>query len=74
MQQLSNLVFEKLRQYDKFRFNEQIYGEMKKLMDKYHDEKDWPLTFEENVFYILSGYAFGSRMTIKKEDLEKKEE
>jgi len=74
VQQLSNLVFEKLRQYDKFRFNEQIYGEMKKLMDKYHDEKDWPLTFEENVFYILSGYAFGSRMTIKKEDLEKKEE
>jgi len=74
VQQLSNLIFEKLRQYDKLRFNEQVYSEMKKLMDKYRGEKDWPLTSEENVFYILSGYAFGSRMSGKKENLEEKEE
>ncbi|MGB9780800.1 TIGR02556 family CRISPR-associated protein [Caldanaerobacter sp.] len=74
VQQLSNLIFEKLRQYDRLRFNEQVYSEMKKLIDKYRGEKDWPLTFEENVFYILSGYAFGTRISGKKESSEEKEE
>ncbi len=57
VQQLANLLFEKLRQYDRLHYNELLYAEMKRLLDQYRE--NWPIGPEENVFYILSGYAFG---------------
>lgn len=67
---LANQLFEKLRQYDRLRGqNEALYAEMKRLLDRYRDSK-WPLGPEENVFYILSGYAYGTRTTVLKKEKE----
>ncbi|RDV83597.1 type I-B CRISPR-associated protein Cas8b/Csh1 [Ammonifex thiophilus] len=67
---LANQLFEKLRQYDRLRGqNEVLYAEMKRLLDRYRDSK-WPLGPEENVFYILSGYAYGTRTTVLKKEKE----
>lgn len=57
VRQLANILFEKLRQYDRLRFTERLYATMKTLLDGYRD--DWPLSPEENTFYILSGYSYG---------------
>jgi len=57
VRQLANILFEKLRQYDRLKFNERLYATMKALFDGYRD--NWPLGPEENVFYILSGYSYG---------------
>ncbi|WP_066632524.1 TM1802 family CRISPR-associated protein [Desulfolucanica intricata] len=50
-------VLEKLRQYNKF----SLYTEA--LINRFHHyygnlEADWPLSERENVFYIMSGYAY----------------
>ncbi|ACX52107.1 CRISPR-associated protein, Csh1 family [Ammonifex degensii KC4] len=67
---LANQLFEKLRQYDRLRGqNEILYAEMKRLLDRYRQDK-WPLGPEENVFYILSGYAYGTRATVLKKEKE----
>ena len=56
---LSNDVLEKLRQYDKLQYNEDnIYSTLKLLMDA--NISHWKLSNEENVFYVLSGYAFSN--------------
>ncbi|MGQ9531503.1 MAG: TIGR02556 family CRISPR-associated protein [Desulfotomaculales bacterium] len=57
--QLSNEIVERLRQYDRLRYNERLYAEMKRLLDAHRH--DWPLSPQENTFYILSGYAYGIR-------------
>lgn len=57
VRQLANVLFEKLRQYDRLRFTERLYATMKALLDSYRD--NWPLGPEENTFYILSGYSYG---------------
>jgi CRISPR-associated protein Csh1 len=57
--QLSNEIVERLRQYDRLRYNERLYAEMKRLLDAHRG--DWPLTPQENTFYVLSGYAYGIR-------------
>jgi CRISPR-associated protein Csh1 len=51
-----NEIFEKLTQYDKLQYNEPIFSAAKALLDKNID--NWALSDQENVFYILSGYAF----------------
>ncbi len=51
-----NEIFEKLVQYDKLQYNEPIFGAAKSLLDK--NLVIWGLSDKENVFYILSGYAF----------------
>lgn len=51
-----NEIFEKLVQYDKLQYNEPIFAAAKSLLDKNLDK--WALSDKENVFYILSGYAF----------------
>lgn len=70
---LTNDVFEKLTQYKSrgkpllFDFdNEVILSECKRLMDKTISS---PLSDQENVFYVLSGYAYRTRkaMTGSKE-------
>ena len=55
---LSNDVLEKLRQYDKLQYNEYIYTTFKLLMDA--NISQWKLSNQENVFYLLSGYAFSN--------------
>lgn len=65
--QLSNTVFNQLKQYDILRYNEGLFATMKRFLDAHR--RDWPLSPQENVFYILSGYAYGARAAIKsKED------
>ncbi len=68
-----NELFEKLTQYDKLRYNEQIFASAKSLLDKNIDS--WKLSDKENVFYILSGYSFDTlkRMTSSQDSLNKKE-
>lgn len=54
---LSNEVFEKLIEYKKLSFNnEQVFAECKKLLDP--NINSWTLSDHENVFYVLSGYAY----------------
>lgn len=78
LQKLSNEVFEKLKQYklitsDKSSYYLQnIYTDHKTLFDK--NINNWNLTSQESVFYILSGYAIGSRPIEKKKDKDKEEE
>jgi hypothetical protein len=55
---LANDVLEKLRQYDKLQYNENIYTALKLLMDD--GIIQWRLSNQENVFYVLSGYAFSN--------------
>lgn len=72
---LVNEVFEKLKQYDRLSFNEGVFGEMKKLLDKYIE--NWKLSDQENVFYVLSGYAYNTYRALigsnKKEKGQKEE-
>lgn len=56
---LSNLLVDQLRQHRIFIYNEGIYAAMKELLDAHASA--WPLTAEENVFFILSGYAWATR-------------
>lgn len=53
---LTNDVLEKLRQFDKLKYSENIYAALKLLMDG--NIMKWRLSNQENVFYILSGFAF----------------
>jgi CRISPR-associated protein Csh1 len=70
--QLSNIVFNQLRQYDILRYNEGLFAIMKRLLDAHR--RDWPLSPQENVFYILSGYAYATRAAIRaKEESENSE-
>jgi len=59
----SNMVFNLLRQYKALYFGvEVIFSEMKRLFD--HHVARWPLSPEENVFYLLSGYAYGVQRAV----------
>jgi CRISPR-associated protein Csh1 len=58
---LSNEVFEKLRQLKIASLqNEAVYAEHKRLFDSALQEK-WNLSDRESVFYLLSGYAYGTK-------------
>jgi len=58
VQRLSNEIFEKLEQYRVLSYNEGIFSVMKLLLDK--NRGQWSLTPQENVYYILSGYAYAT--------------
>lgn len=60
---LANILVDQLRQHDIFRYNEGLFAAMKKLLDA--RRHNWSLSPEENVFYILSGYAYATRAAIK---------
>lgn len=62
---LSTDVFEKLRHYEILNFNEEIFSEHKRLFDSASAE-GWPLSQQENVFYLLSGYAYKTKQIISK--------
>ena len=56
LKRLSNDVFEKLIQYDILKYNELVHSAFKNLFEEHIN--NWNLSNQENVFYILSGYAF----------------
>ena len=55
---LTNDVLEKLKQYDILQYNENAYSALKMLIDT--NISGWKLSNQENVFYVLSGYAFSN--------------
>ncbi|MEW6009507.1 MAG: TIGR02556 family CRISPR-associated protein [Candidatus Omnitrophota bacterium] len=70
---LTNEVFEKLNQYKVFSkkeksrvpllvFNQGIFNEYKRLIDK--EISNWQLSDHENIFYILSGYAYATHKAL----------
>ncbi|MDD3655900.1 MAG: TIGR02556 family CRISPR-associated protein [Atribacterota bacterium] len=65
---LTNDILEKLKQYNRLHYDEEIYSAIKLLMD--NSIKNYELSIQENVFYILSGYAFLNYL-IKKRSKEK---
>jgi len=66
---LSNDVFEKLIQYKKLSYNEVVFAEMKRLLGKH--VKNWRLSDQENVFYVLCGYAYATHRAIREGKLKK---
>ena len=69
---LTNEIFEKLKQYKKLPYNEGNFGELKRLLDKYME--NWELSDQENVFYVLSGYAYNTYSAITKASQQKEAE
>jgi len=64
LRHLTNDVLEKLRQYDKLQYNEDIYSVLKLMID--NNIANWKLSNHENVFYSLSGYAFSNYLVRKR--------
>jgi len=64
---LSNDVFDKLRQYGLLDYKrELIHGAMKRLMDR--NSSSWKISDQENVYWVLSGYAFSTLEKMKKKE------
>jgi len=68
---LVNDVLEKLDQYKILPYNEVIYAEMKKLLDK--NWQSWNISNEEAVFFVLSGYAYATYQAILKGEIKAEE-
>lgn len=64
LMRLADDVLEKLRQYDRLQYNEDTYSMLKLLMD--NNINGWNLSNQENVFYVLSGYAFSNYLVRKR--------
>jgi CRISPR-associated protein Csh1 len=62
--QLTNEIIGGQRNYKIFQYNQEIFSRAKEYFDT-TDEANWKLSPAENVFYLMSGYAF------KKEFLRK---
>jgi CRISPR-associated protein Csh1 len=69
---LSNEIFEKLDQYKARDYNEVNFAVMKRFMDK--NIFCWRISDSENVYWILSGYAFNTYKTITSSKKEEKNE
>jgi CRISPR-associated protein Csh1 len=71
---LYNDLVEKLRQYKIVNYSNEM------LMNKFHEnfgtcEKDWPISDQENVFYLMSGYSFLiGRKTITEDQIDEESE
>jgi len=76
LMRLTNEIFEKLDQYKILSFNENIFSAAKRLLES---NAQWQLSNQENVFYVLSGYAYSNYIGRKRskdnynEKLEKAE-
>jgi CRISPR-associated protein Csh1 len=64
VRQFSLDVFDKLRQYRRLADSELDWVEAKLLLDSAASHGHWPLTDQENVYYLLSGYAYETRMIL----------
>lgn len=62
VKRLSNEIPEKLKQNGVLLYNEKQYFAHKKLMDKHRN--DWKLSKHDNLYYIMSGYSYGSTIAI----------
>jgi CRISPR-associated protein Csh1 len=58
LNRLTGDVLEKLRQNNILQYNEDAYSSLKILIDS--NIVKWGLSNQENVFYVLSGYAFSN--------------
>ncbi|NLO90100.1 MAG: TIGR02556 family CRISPR-associated protein [Clostridia bacterium] len=65
---LRSEIFNKLRQEKILQYNEKIYAACTKLMDR--NIKNWKLNKDENLFYLLSGYAYATTAPMKKKGEE----
>lgn len=72
VKRLSNEIPEKLRQNGVLRYNEKEYFAHKKLMDKHRN--DWYLSKHDNLYYIMSGYAYGTTKAIYRKEKENDKE
>ncbi len=55
--QLLNEIVDKLIKYKKYHFDSSIHAGVQEYIDRVNPS-DWELTPSENVFYLMSGYAF----------------
>ncbi|MHA1765037.1 MAG: TM1802 family CRISPR-associated protein, partial [Promethearchaeota archaeon] len=55
--QLANVIIDLLNKYKVYHFDAQIHSNFTRVFDNVPKE-NWSLTPSENVFFILSGYAF----------------
>ncbi|MEM3156969.1 MAG: type I-B CRISPR-associated protein Cas8b/Csh1 [Nitrososphaerota archaeon] len=62
--ELANIILKSLRDYRLLQYNEALYYNMKALLDKHLSELE--RNPAENVYYILSGYAFSTYRAIVK--------
>ncbi|MEM0506204.1 MAG: type I-B CRISPR-associated protein Cas8b/Csh1 [Thermosphaera sp.] len=62
--ELANIILKSLRDYRLLQYNEVLYYNMKVLLDKHLSELERDPV--ENVYYILSGYAFSTYQGIVK--------
>ncbi len=69
---LSSEIFEKLDQYKVREYNEVNFAVMKRFMDK--NISCWQISDSENVYWILSGYAFNTYKIITSSKKEGKNE
>jgi CRISPR-associated protein Csh1 len=69
LMRLTNDVFEKLIEYKQLSFNETIFAEYKKLLDQHIETRQ--LQDHENVFYVLSGYAYATHRALQKSEAKK---
>ncbi|MHA1854739.1 MAG: type I-B CRISPR-associated protein Cas8b/Csh1 [Promethearchaeota archaeon] len=64
LSRLSSDILEKMRQFKLLEFNESIYSASHLLIEE--NFKNWSLSNQENVFYILSGFAFSNYLIRKR--------
>jgi len=64
LNRLSSNVLEKLKQYKLLDFKENVYSASHLLIEE--NIKNWSLSNQENVFYILSGFAFSNYLIRKR--------
>lgn len=72
VKRLSSEIVNKLRQNKILKYNEKIYFVHKMLLDKHINR--WELSKHDNLYYILSGYSYGTtKMMFRKEKNNDKE-
>ena len=64
LNRLSSDVLEKLKQYKLLDFKENVYSASHLLIEE--NIENWSLSNQENVFYILSGFAFSNYLIRKR--------
>lgn len=65
-------LFEGLKHNKMLEYSESVHSASKALLNK--SEMQWPLSDKENVYYILSGYAFETQRIINKNGDENEDE
>lgn len=64
LMKLRSEIFNKMRQEKILHYNERVFAVLSQLMDK--NLPNWKLSKDENLFYLLSGYAYATTAPIKK--------